>query len=212
MLQIINNIHQMTHNTTRTKSGTCVCNWEECAKWTKIFKASTTTHKKLGSLARFKFESRKGSDSNDSEYNNKKLMFEKYMKGLCVHLKIDYKCVSDKTQVWVVAKHHFPWTPILEDKMRFFRNPISQKNARKYKIGVIPDHRNIATKTRNGYKYSFVPNVAKNAVKKLAEETGLPPYCSSCISQSIQYQQGLLISLFVFSFLALFRVLDGGGS
>ena len=58
----------------------------------------------------------------------------------------------------------------MDDNMRYFRNPISKETALKYKIGIMPNRRNIATKTENRYEYFFVPNVAKEVVKKLADE------------------------------------------
>ncbi|GFH57354.1 hypothetical protein CTEN210_13830 [Chaetoceros tenuissimus] len=156
----------MAKNTTRSKSGTCVCDWKECSDWTEVFKQSSK-YEKLGDLVCIKLGNQ--NKSNESKYNEKKKMFENYLKVLCAHLKIDYKCVSDRTQVWV-AKHHFPWTPILKDEIRYFSTPISLEKARNYGIGVVPDRRNIAIESKRGNKYFFVPNVAKNAVKKLADE------------------------------------------
>ena len=47
----------MTNNTTRTKNGTCVCDWRECSGWTEVFKQSSK-YEKLGELACIKLDSR----------------------------------------------------------------------------------------------------------------------------------------------------------
>ena len=159
----------MAHKTTKTNTGVCACNQKEYSSWTSVFKQSSKGHAKLGELVCIKLNSQNCTDQNSAKYADKKIIFNKYMKVLCIHLKISYNFVLDKKHIWV-AKHHFPWIAIIDDNMRYFRKPISKETVLKYKIGTMPDRRNIVTKTENRYEYFFVPNVAKEVVKKLADE------------------------------------------